>query len=461
MSILKKIKKAFKSDSYANAVNGIGQRGQDKALFAQFTRECELGDETLQVMYSHDAIVARICATVPKESFRQGFEIKAGKDNQSALSQIKAIENKLNTLGACNKIQEAMIWARVFGGAVVYMGINDGRSEAQEVDFERIKEVNFLTVLDKRDLVPHTYYDDPLSEKFNNPKTYKVVAVGRGGTQTQNFNIEIHETRLLVFEGTLTPRREKSRHNGWATSLIQSIEPALKQYLITIQSLANLMQDAHQGMFKIKGYMDMVASADPTAQNAPWLRYGLLDKNRSNARAVILDADNEEFQRDNISFGSMPEVLDRMYLNLAAYTGIPVTFLMGQSPSGLNATGDSDIRIFYDSVKALQIKELKPKLEMLIRAIMSSKLGPTGGREIRDWRIEFNPLWQPTLKETAETRKIQAESDALYLDRGVLTSSEVANSRFGSGEYSLETNITNEERKVPDLNSEGNNNENE
>lgn len=450
MSIFKKIKNAFKSDGYTNGVTGLGSRTQDKATFATFQRDCKLDCETLQTMYSNDGIVKRICTTVPQEAMRQGFELKVGKNNTEDQDAINRLERELERLNAPEKIKEAMIWARVFGGAVVYMGIDDGKAESSEVDFNKIKEVNFLTVLDRRDLVPHTYYDDPLSPKFNDPKTYKVVAVGRGGTDSRSFNVEIHESRLMVFEGTLTPRREKARNNGWGHSLIQSVEPALKQYLVTVQSLAHLMQDSYQGVFKIEGLMDMVSSSGNTVLE----RMAQVDWNRSNARALVLDAESEDFARDNISFGSMPEVLDRMYLNLSAYTGIPVTFLMGQSPSGLNATGESDIRIFYDSVKSLQISEIKPNIERLVKALMVSRRGVTNGQELQDWRIEFNPLWQQTEKEKAETRRVQAEADSMYLDRGVLTAQEVADSRFGSGEYSLETNITNEERQKPELNSQ-------
>lgn len=446
-------KKALKTDGYSNEVTGLGHRTRDKALFSTFERNCTLSEETLQAMYTNDGIVRRICDLIPQEAMRQGFEIKAGRDNQSAFKQVKSIEKELTKLQASEKIKEAMIWARVYGGAAVYMGINDGKAESAPVDFERIKELNFLTVLDKRDLVPSTYYDDPLSPKFNEPKTYKVVAVGRGSTSHSNFNVEIHESRLLVFEGTMTPKREKNRNYGWANSYIQSIEPALKQYQITIQSIAHLTQDSAQGIFKIMGYSDMVSAAETAS--APWLRMQELDWNRSNARAIVLDAGSEEFQRDNVSFGSLPEVLDRMQLNLAAYTGIPLTFLMGQSPSGLNATGDSDIRIFYDSVKALQIAQVLPKLDRLVKIMMLAKLGPTGGREVKDWRVEFNALWQPTDKEKAETRRLQAEADKIYLEAGVLTADEVANSRFGDGAYSLDTNITNEKRQplvdpVPD-----------
>jgi hypothetical protein len=44
------------------------------------------------------------------------------------------------------------------------------------------------------------------------------------------------------------------------------------------------------------------------------------------------------------------------------------------------------------------------------------------------WSIQFRPLWEPSQKEETESRYAQAQADAIYLDRGVLTPEEVAQS---------------------------------
>ncbi len=56
-----------------------------------------------------------------------------------------------------------------------------------------------------------------------------------------------------------------------------------------------------------------------------------------------------------------------------------------------------------------------------------------------------------TQKETAELRKTQADTDAIYIDTGVVSEDEIAYSRFGGGEYSPETVLDLEKRNEDKL----------
>src|SRR5690348_1377510 len=114
---------------------------------------------------------------------------------------------------------------------------------------------------------------------------------------------------------------------------------------------------------------------------------------------------------------------------------------MGKGVAGLSATGDSDIRLFYDKIKSDQNKFLTPVLTRLCRLIMLSKNGPTNGVELEGWKIQYNPLWQMNETETANYRFTVAQTDQIYLNTGTLDPSEVAASRFGGGSYSAETTI--------------------
>ena len=52
----------------------------------------------------------------------------------------------------------------------------------------------------------------------------------------------------------------------------------------------------------------------------------------------------------------------RTFLQVAAGAAdIPVTRLLGQSPAGLSATGDSDTRNYYDMIAARQELDLRPQ----------------------------------------------------------------------------------------------------
>src|SRR4029077_5179269 len=109
---------------------------------------------------------------------------------------------------------------------------------------------------------------------------------------------------------------------------------------------------------------------------------------------------------------------------------------------------DSDVRLFYDTIKTEQASKLAPHLERLVRLLMLAQDGPTGG-EVPPARVEFAPLWQMTPAETAGLRQTVAETDALYVTAGILTAAEVAKSRFRPDGWSAETALDDGLRATP------------
>jgi phage-related protein (TIGR01555 family) len=110
------------------------------------------------------------------------------------------------------------------------------------------------------------------------------------------------------------------------------------------------------------------------------------------------------------SFAGLPEMMDRSMMRVAAAAEMPLTLLFGRSPAGMNATGESDIRGWYDTVADAQTDELKPNLERLLKLIMLAQDSPTRGKVPERWAVEFHPLWQPTELEAATVLKLKADT---------------------------------------------------
>jgi hypothetical protein len=104
---------------------------------------------------------------------------------------------------------------------------------------------------------------------------------------------------------------------------------------------------------------------------------------------------------------------------------------------------------------------LLPIVERLVDLIYLCKDGAFGGKRPKEHgRVIFNSLWQATDKEQAETRKLVAESDAIYINTSTLSPDEVAVSRFGGEQYSTETVIDASQRD-PDGSDTNNNDDDE
>ena len=117
----------------------------------------------------------------------------------------------------------------------------------------------------------------------------------------------------------------------------------------------------------------------------------------------------------------------------AGAADIPYTILFGQSPAGMNATGEHDTRNYYDSIATKQEWDLKPILMKFLTVICQS----TFGRQIPELNVVFNPLWQLDAKVRAEVEKANAERDEKYLNMGIITEPQIARQLVIDGVYSV------------------------
>jgi phage-related protein (TIGR01555 family) len=392
-----------RNDSWHNLLTGLGN-GRDKSTYTHLGAVQRFSPEYLEHLYLNDDIAARICDLVPYEMLRQGFSIKV--DDQEFLRA---------DLGVM--LRDALVKARIFGAAFIYVGADDGQPQDTDLSMARVKRVSFLNVLTTKDLNHQSFYADPSCDKYGQCELYRLNA------SSHNQTAVIHESRLLPFFGT-----SSLNHRQFPPGILQRIYPVLQQFHTAWQATAHLMTDAAQGIFKLKGLHSAMSS---NRSDELLKRMELVDMSRSISRSILLDAEDEDFRRDSYGFSGIPEILEKMMLRLAAAARLPVSLLMGQAPAGMNATGESDTRFFYDQVRAEQ-EAIKPKLERLIKIMI--------GNDSAKVVIEFPALWQMTDRDKAELRRMEAETDRIYLQEGVLLPEEVAVKRFSGGEFSIDIN---------------------
>ena len=124
---------------------------------------------------------------------------------------------------------------------------------------------------------------------------------------------------------------------------------------------------------------------------------------------LLLLGDGETWSRQSVDFGGLPEMI-RTFLQVAAGAAdIPVTRLLGQSPAGLSATGDSDTRNYYDMIAARQEIDLRPQLEGLDRLIARSE-----GLDPGTLSFAFRPLWQLDAPSQAALALQKAQATQIY-----------------------------------------------
>lgn len=406
-------------DGWENQLTGFGTN-RDKTTYSQFLYSTLLSDNTIEGLYHGDDLAARMIDIVPEEMLRKGYSLCIG-DKQDEDTEAAILE-ALDALNVNEKMIEGMIWGDLFGGSAIVVGADDGRPAALPLVPERVRKVDALEVLDRRYLSVNSFYQ--AGPNVGQPETY---AIGNPSAVARPVYI-VHETRLIIFGGARTSRLVRQQRGYWDQSRLQRPFEVLRSFATGFKAVETLLTDGPQGVYKIKNLASLLGSNKKAALEE---RLNLVEMMRSAMRAMVIDSDNESFERQAFSFSGVPDVLEKLMLRLAAAAHIPVALLMGQAPAGMNATGDSDFRWFYDRVATRQTNYLAPRLRRLIEILCASKEGPTKGQPLEKLKIEFAPLWTLDPKAEAERRLAVASADKIYFDMGALTPEEIALSRFG------------------------------
>lgn len=438
-------------DGYSSASTGIGVPGTDKRLSHRMCVPVITYNEAIDI-YRGDKMAQRAIEAPIRECFRQGYEITITDEvKHDDLKEI--LEDKITDLELNEAIQKAMFYERAYGGAAILIGANDGRPLDQPLDLANTSSIDWLNVLEPIELLPCNYYQDPAAAKYGEVEYYELYAftnwgvVSNGNAGQQRLpppaTSKIHESRLVIFPGIRVSRYQINTGLAgtlWGDSILTSLVDALRDFNVSWSAAGLLAVDFGQPVISVKDLMMLVAQ-NPGSFMA---RMRALEHGRSSARAILIDADKEKFERQTTSLTGFPDLLNGLSMRLASVVDMPLTLLMGQSPKGLGNEGESDVRFYYDRIRGKQTTEVGPLLKWFIKLI----LGTLRKRKLpKKWTIKFHELWQMSEAETAQARLTQMRTDSMAIKSGIVYPDEIRKSRYRGG-YSYETQID-ENRKAP------------
>ena len=393
-------------DSWINTITGLGDASRDKRLYGQITRRRLPTDQEYEALFYEDALAARIVHALPAAALRQGIIMRS----QNGLD-VSIVEQRLRELGVVEAVYRASVWGRLYGGAAILL---DPSSTDLARPLRDLSKIQNLMVLTKRDLVPDTIQTDLIN--YGKPELFRLTNMP--GRRAGN----VHASHLVMFGGALTASRERQRLGWWDHSVLYSVLDDIRDYEAAWGAIGNMLQDASQGILSIKDFWGIMQGKHREAFEE---RLQMLSLARWVGRVMPLDTE-EKFEYQERAFTGVPGLCDQYMMRLAAKTGIPVTVLFGRAPAGMNATGESDIRIWYDEVRAAQRDLYGPVLQRFVDLIaIEEGLG--------ECSIEWPSLWQESPKEQTDRRKVLADTDVAYVTAGVCSASEISQARFGQG----------------------------
>lgn len=399
----------MKTDGWKNFFTLSGTR-RDRTLRGSFQGNRFLDRETLDSLYSNSGIAQRLIDVYVKDALREGFFTD---DEKAELLQDRFEEISLEYF-----LFRFLSASRLHGGAILLFLVDDGRSLTEPLNEANIISLEGFQVYDRWEVFwdQSMIYSDPSQKKYGDPEFYRISPYFG-----QPF--KVHESRVFRLDGLVVSERKKRENQGWGFSFLQPVYQILSDLDSVHRSSASIVQDFVQTVMSVKGLTDMIGSG---GEEAILKRLEILDMSRSVLNTLLMDADGEQFSKQSSSVAGLSDLLQSFRVQLSSASGIPMTKLFGTSPGGLNATGESDLRHYYDDISNFQKVYLKPVLERIVKLFFLEKKGPYKGIEPEKWSIHFNSLWQMDEKEKAEIKKIVAETDAIYLDRGVFREDEIA-----------------------------------
>ena len=421
---------SLRVDGLVNALTGMGTR-RDKSQYTNSTSIVFLTQEELENLYS-EWIPKRIVDIVAEQSTRKGFKVLFGGEGAAA-KEVAGVEQVIEDLYILENLGLASKNARLFGGAVILLYINDGRSADQPVDYRNIRSVEGMEVLDRWQIAP-VINEDALYD-YSKATHYQIIS---GDLIRQPQLTKIHKDRILRLDGEWLPYRIRQRNYGWGMSTLQSAYDSFRFYSTGISSAATLLTEFDIFVHKLRGLSSMLAAGKEKDVRD---RLVLNDMSKSIYRGYVIDAEKEELEFISRNFGGIGEILEKLRIDIIGASQIPHTILFGESPGGLGSTGRSEERDFAKHLGDYQASHYKRPLQQLMKMIMLSKDGPTEGRLPESWRIKFNDLFELNEREKADVRARVAAVDGRYIQLGVLHPQEVADARYGGSEWSMELTL--------------------
>lgn len=356
--------------------------------------ERKLSDQQLALMY-RNLIVRRIVTLVVDDAIKNFIEIEGDQD--------ECIVQELEALFIPEKLTEALYWDRLFGMSVALILADDGQELDKPINLKRLRRVSGIEVFDKRSVMEDSaslYYDTDVRDVNFGKAEYYTITPPNGNL------FKVHRSRLLIFDGETLPKLERIANNGAGLSCLDGIPAAINRVKTSMDKTIDIMDKVSTSLLKLQGLSNVLQTEEGT--KAVIKRLDLIDYSRRLNGSVAIDKD-DEYAVFNIPLGGLTDIIQEMEQYVCAVTGYPFTKLFGRSPAGMNATGQSDMQIYYDKVKSYQKRKLRPALEYLVKLIQLSSEGPTQGKELEKWSIKFKALQQLNDLEQANVDKTQAE----------------------------------------------------
>ena len=421
-----------------NAITGLGTK-KDKSEYYSIRHTRQLDETELEALY-YDPLCRRVIDIYAEAAVTEQPTIKLGEETEDYDGILKSFENYLEEIDFYAYIEEALKLQRIYGGAALFLVLDDGLEPSEPVVPERVRGIADLVPLSRREIVPHDYN----YLNYRKPELYRISTSKAVTTENDLNYLLVHNSRVLRLDGLYLPWRQRLLNEGWGQSYLQPFYEVWKRYRGATDGMATMLNEMDLFVHKIPGLASKVTAGNEKALKTRLEANALA---RSLYGGMALDTE-EEVSFASRSLGGAQEIFDRLTDDLVAAADMPKTLLFGTSPAGgLSESGKYEDKSWAASVERYQTHSLRQPLNQFFQLVLAMPEGPTQGQVPEEWSVHFPPYYSESDSDKAELRSKVANTDKLYVEMGVLTAIEVRKARFSGTEYSIETALQEEEEE--------------
>ena len=405
----------FASDGYINSAGRIGA-ASPLVTAGTFIRSNLTFDQELLTTAYRDNWLAKRIIDMPAEDMTRAWYTLSTSLPQDDLDMLRRLEAEHSVK---QEITNAIRLARLYGGSLALIVIR-----GDEYRLDRPLNLNYLIpecfqgllVLDRtRGIEPSmelvTDLDDP---DFGLPMYYTVSMEAE-----EQRTVKIHHSRVLRFIGRELPYNEMVRENYWGASELEHMWDALMRLNSASANIAQLIFQSNITTLKMNDLMEMLMIGSDEKREAVLKALEADDYFRTSFGVQLLGKD-DSMENLNYNFAGLPEIYDRFMMDMAGAAEIPATRLFGRSPQGMNATGEHDMRNYYEMIAALQERMLRPALEKLLPVMAISCWGYVP----EDMEILFVPVMTMSAEDKVKLAREHSEIIRENYKAGLITREE-------------------------------------
>ena len=393
---------------YSTIFESLQQHAYD---MGQFPVTSFIGYGALQQIAQNGMI--RACVqTVADDITREWIEVKGGDGTpQEDVCRLEdLLESKYHLKELFHSVAATVGY---MGGAFIFI---DTGAEGEDLSLPlRISSLSAemsegmalrFTLVDPVNVTPGDYNaSNPLRPDYMQPKWWWVLGQ------------KVHTSRMIPVFDNPPPLLLRPSYNFLGIPQAQILWDYVLHWNECRIYTANLLKKVSLLVFKTD-----VTGALSTAGGVQAIdtKMQMLGRYRDNDSVAVCDKTDEDIANVQTSIAGCTDIVRQSLEMIAAINRTPAVKLLGISPSGFNATGESDLKNYYDHIRTKQ-ETLRPAVEQCLKAIEIAETGKI------DPSITFDFRLLGTDNDSAKAMNAQTRINTLgaALDRQVISPEEM------------------------------------